>query len=515
MQLEPEPQQHEAPSSIPKQLEHAQTTTHITQLDLKNQNLTSIPLQIRNAAHTLSKIDIGNNPIRSLQTLDKRFHKLKILFATNCNLKTALVHGNPLTTLPALFMLSLKQNQLEHLDGMALPPTLGWLIATENSIAGISNVERLSNVRKLMLSHNRLDSSHVQEILMKIPKLEMLRIACNRLERMPPALSSHTHLAWIALAGNPFCQRLIEDRLRDESAATVAHLDDASMVEVGETTLGQGSGAVVKRGVWNGKPVAVKLWTASHFSDGDAIGEWNMGRLTGGCEWIVRSLAAWNRPTLGMCVELLEDASAVAGPPSFESVTRDAFIEGKHPKLSAAEAIYVAIRVALACNWLHRHGIYHGDVYLHNTLRSTLNCEDSEVSYSELLNRDDVRLSDLGAATVYDVRLHYWLQKIEVRSFGYLLLDLLSWLHNTDSGNESAILRDKLVRGMTSCANASFLDSDVPQFEEIAWFLHQVLQCAISGSECVEKLGVPLSTSQRGEVIAGFGFSKDVIADSN
>ena len=60
-------------------------------------------------------------------------------------------------------------------------------------------------------------------------------------------------------------------------------------------------------------------------------------------------------------------------------------------------------------DWLHARGMMHGDVYLHNTLRSG----------------DAVRLSDLGAATVYDRSEHPWLERIEVRSFGFLVLDVL------------------------------------------------------------------------------------------
>ena len=40
-----------------------------------------------------------------------------------------------------------------------------------------------------------------------------------------------------------------------------------------EVELGRGSGAVVRRGKWGARDVAVKIWSEEKFSDGDARGE--------------------------------------------------------------------------------------------------------------------------------------------------------------------------------------------------------------------------------------------------
>ena len=106
----------------------------------------------------------------------------------------------------------------------------------------------------------------------------------------------------------------------------------------------------------------------------------------------VRTLAAWEAPSLGMALELLENASAVGAPPDFDSVTRDTFKEGKQPRLTLTQALNIAVTVARAGAWLHTRGLMHGDIYLHNTLRVPAAKPTDDV----------VRLSDFGAACAYD-----------------------------------------------------------------------------------------------------------------
>ena len=125
-----------------------------------------------------------------------------------------------------------------------------------------------------------------------------------------------------------------------------------------------------------------------------------------------------------MALELLDGAGAVGAPPDFGSVTRDTFVSGQQPKLTLTQALNVAVTVARAGAWLHDHELMHGDIYLHNTLR---------VAAAESKN-DVVRLSDFGAACAYDRAQFPLMEKIEVRSFGWLVEDLLSWIAPERSG---------------------------------------------------------------------------------
>jgi serine/threonine protein kinase len=235
------------------------------------------------------------------------------------------------------------------------------------------------------------------------------------------------------------------------------HLPDASAVTISAHELGRGSGAVVRRGEWRGVPIAAKLWSSDKFSDGDARSEWVMGRLTGGCAELVRTLAAWEAPSLGMAVELLDGASAVGGPPSMSSVTRDAFDEGKHAKLSARQAVEVARTVARAAAWMHARGLMHGDLYLHNTLRAPRDEGEADI----------VRLSDLGAACAYDRHAHAGLERLEVRSYGWLVEDLLSWRKPTTDADADL---DAALRRVAAMCLAD-AHADRPSFDEVARLL--------------------------------------------
>jgi len=453
-----EEEEEEEPASLLLRLEPtASRLAAICRLDLRKAGLKRLPASIGLCATCLEQLDVGGNPLESLDGV-QTLGRLRVLFATGCALGgRGLPAGGPLSRVDSLFMLSLKENGLAVLDGEALPPKLGWLICAQNAIAEVRAPHRLSHVRKLMLSHNLLDAVAADLLIEAIPALEMLRLACNRMETLPAAAFRHPRLAWFAFGGNPYSARLCAAALSaaDAAADAVATLKDASEVAVGEEELGRGSGAVVKRGTWQGTPVACKLWSAELFSDGDARGEWLMGRLTGGCASLVRTLAAWETPSLGMAVELLEGASAVGGPPSFASVTRDAFVEGKHARLTPAQAREVARAVARAGAWLHARGLAHCDIYLHNTLR---------VAETEV-----VKLSDLGAACAYDRHGHTAVEKLEVRSFGLLLLDLLSHLQvshdGTFGGGEAAAAAAALRHAAAACT-AESLEAR-PSFAEL------------------------------------------------
>jgi hypothetical protein len=468
----------ESPSAALLRLEPtAARLSTLRKVDIRNLNLSALPRALALCANSLEHLDIGGNPIRSLEGVDK-LTKLRILFATGCQLGTegALPRDGPLARVDSLFMLSLKENGLKVLDGASLPTNLGWLICAQNEISTVHSPSRLRGVRKLMLSHNRLDTAAAGLLISSIPELEMLRLACNQLEDVPEAAFAHPKLAWLAIGGNPYTSRQVA-RALDAPPSTphgpstvVATLPDSSQVDISEAELGRGSGAVVKRGTWQNTPVACKLWTAECFSDGDARGEWVMGKLTGGCPHVVRTLAAWERPALGMAVELLEGASAVGGPPNFDSVTRDTFTEGKHERLTARQAHQVALVVARAGAWLHERGLMHGDVYLHNTLRVAAAAaaapttgkrrRGSQAEGGDAAGDSDdvVRLSDLGAACAYDRTRHPQLEALEVRSYGWLVLDLLSWL--AQDGDEGGA---RLIDTMRSVAEACS-SSATPKF---------------------------------------------------
>jgi hypothetical protein len=55
----------------------------------------------------------------------------------------------------------------------------------------------------IQASRNKLES--LPDVFDQLPKLELMRVAVNCLQSLPPSLASAPSLAWISLAGNPLC----------------------------------------------------------------------------------------------------------------------------------------------------------------------------------------------------------------------------------------------------------------------------------------------------------------------
>ncbi|CAK8995065.1 Ribonuclease P protein subunit p30 (RNaseP protein p30) (RNase P subunit 2) [Durusdinium trenchii] len=359
-------------------------------LKIFNAGLNQLPETLWNCKE-LRQLDIGANPLAGALPaagLAAHLTSLEILFAAKIGLKEL----PNLADCPKLRMLGVKDNQLSSLDGSLLPDTLEWLIAASNQISALQNMARLKRVRKLMLSHNQLTCATLAPVA-AIEALEMLRVAQNRLEAFPEALLKHKRLAWVALGANPMAEEALERHLAGGFQSL-----DFKEVKLGEK-LGSGAGATVYQGDWHGRTVAVKIWEAETFSDGTALSEWAANRVASvpGHPALVEVLGTFEEPR-GMILELLPKAQAAAAPPSFATVTRDALPQhgGKGTCYTPSAARQIAVRVSGAAEYLHRKGLMHGDIYLHNTL---------------------VILTDSTSSPSAD--------GLEVRSFGWLLQDLL------------------------------------------------------------------------------------------
>lgn len=429
----------------------------LSSLNLAKQGLTSLPDSLALCTQ-LVKLDVGGNPLQTLPEFLPSLSCLEILFAPNIGL-TEL--PPVLASCSGLRMLGVSNNRLRSLDGLRLPADLVWLIAAGNEIVELPNIARCERIRKLMLSHNQLTCQGLAPAA-GITDLEMVRVAANNLEAFPTELSNHPRLSWVAVGGNPFAETALARLLSDVPAPDV-HFGD---VVLGDR-LGSGAGATVYRGEWRGQAVAVKIWDGERFSDGTARGEWAVNRVAGapGHEALVGLLGAFDSPRPGMLLELLSDASAAASPPSFATVTRDATpsLGGKGPTYRPKAAASVALAVASACEYLHSRGLSHGDVYLHNTL-VVINGPDKDCA-SELR---EVRLSDFGAAAAVDDPAF---EKIEVRSFGWLLQDLLESLPEGAADDSEGLIVEALRQLRTLCGGE--VTSELPDFATIVSLLQQ------------------------------------------
>lgn len=430
----------------------------LTSLDLRGSGLAELPESVSYCTG-LQRLDVGDNKLRDLPDALADLSNLGILFASNAGFAEL---PPVLARCTNLKMLGVKDNNFTVLHGDRLPEGLVWLIAASNNIEELPNIGRCQRIRKLMLSHNRLTCDSLAPVA-SIADLEMIRVAANRLEAFPPELLRHPRLAWVAVGGNPFSEAIMEREL----ACVPPTIDFSEVTLAGQ--LGSGAGATVYSALWQGRDVAAKIWQAERFSDGTSLGEWGVNRVIGqpGHESLIGVLGAFEHPKAGMILELLEGAVAAASPPNFATVTRDALPDqgGRGPRYSASGALGVAQAVASACEYLWHRGVLHGDVYLHNTLVVLGNASGGGCDVR------DVRLSDFGAAAVVDDPRF---EKLEVRSFGWLLQDLLESLQPPahECTDAAAAIVSRLQGLRDQCQQES--PEDLPTFAALAAALKEV-----------------------------------------
>ena len=280
-----------------------------------------------------------------------------------------------------------------------------------------------------MLAGNRL--RELPESLANCRKLELLRIAANRIERFPEWLLSLPRLAWLAYSGNPFSEGAEARAISDEQVASLPW----QRLAIGEL-LGQGAAGVIHRAVMRSEPlvaermadesregigaseVAVKIFKGAVTSDGLPQCEMAASLAAGAHPNLIPVLGRVADHPSGMpalVMALIDPAFAnLAGPPSLASCTRDVYDEGL--RFTLAEALALALGIASVAGHLHQAGSMHGDLYGHNILFTR------GPSAHALLG-------DFGAASLYDLHdreLAQGLERLEVRAFGCLLEELLA-----------------------------------------------------------------------------------------
>ncbi|MCW1924938.1 leucine-rich repeat-containing serine/threonine-protein kinase [Luteolibacter arcticus] len=357
--------------------------------------LTDFPREIFDLAESLEILNLTGNRLSDLPADLPRLKKLRILFCSENDFH----HLPPvLAECAGLSMLGFKSNRIERVE--ALPPSLRWLILTDNRIAAIPpSIGNCQPLQKLMLSGNRLES--LPDEMAACTNLELVRLAANRFRSLPDWLFRMPKLAWLAFAGNPFVEE------PTAAAAEIAWADLAL-----EEKLGEGASGVIHRAVQlsSGRPVAVKIFKGAMTSDGLPASEMAAYLAAGGHSNaipILGKIGGHPDQAQGLVMEWIDlDFTSLAGPPSLESCTRDVYpMEASYP---LPVVIRIARGMASVAMMLHSKGIMHGDFYAHNVLR---NAEGSCL------------LGDFGAASFHSGLPG--LEQIEVRAFGCLLQELL------------------------------------------------------------------------------------------
>ena len=376
-----------------------------TRLDL-NEGLKEFPREIFDLADTLEVLNLSQNQLSALPADLSQLKKLRVLF---CSENPFRHFPEVLGECPNLSMIGFKSCLIERVESAALPPTLRWLILTDNHIAELPTaIGGCQALQKLMLSGNHLQ--HLPEAMAACKNLELVRLAANRFRALPDWLLSLPRLAWLAIAGNP----LSTVSMPGVDATTF----DWSTLST-QAKIGEGASGIIHRALLRSEgdcvEVAVKVFKGTMTSDGLPASELAASLAAGRHENLVEVLGQIsNHPegAAGLVMPLIEPTfRALAGPPSLDSCTRDIYPDGQ--QLSLPVLLRIALGVALAAAHLHEQGITHSDLYAHNVLWNP---------------QGECLLGDFGAASSYptnDQSLSPALQQIEVRAFGCLLEELL------------------------------------------------------------------------------------------
>lgn len=373
------------------------------------EGLTGFPPEIFSLADSLEILDLSGNRLTSLPDELPRLHRLRILFCSD----------NPFEVLPAVLgrcpqleMIGFKANRIHTVPGEALPPRLRWLILTDNRLASLPpEIGRCTRLQKLMLAGNQLTALPPE--LAACRALELLRIAANRLDVLPEWLPTLPRLAWLAFAGNPFSEAWAAE---DEPAVDALPWEALSV----QRLLGQGASGHIHEAVLEApggaRQVALKLFKGAVTSDGlpsSEIRAWLRAGRHPALIPVIGRLSGHPEGVEGLVMPLMAPSfRSLAGPPDFETCTRDVYPPGTC--FSPGEALAIARSIASAAAHLHGCGVNHGDLYAHNLLYG---------------GEAAIRLGDFGAASCYPAAqrgLAEALQRIEVRAFGCLVEELLS-----------------------------------------------------------------------------------------
>ena len=255
--------------------------------------------------------------------------------------------------------------------------------------------------------------------------------------------------------------------------------------------LGEGASGIIHQAQWQSAdgalPVAVKLFKGELTSDGLPHHEMHACLRAGAHPQLIPVLGRIDshpESSAGLVMALVDRGFAnLAGPPSFESCTRDVY--AADTSFSPRTALRIALGIASAIRHLHAQGILHGDLYAHNILHAA----DGEVL-----------LGDFGAASFlprHDHALGEALQRIEVRAFACLLEELLERCPPAvDAGKITKTLGDL----QHACAHENPVKR--PQFDEIERRLSMVAACRRLEGIDLEKYPVKGAVDLRPDSVA-------------
>eukprot|EP01117_Protostelium_nocturnum_P013507 TRINITY_DN5043_c0_g1_i1.p1 TRINITY_DN5043_c0_g1~~TRINITY_DN5043_c0_g1_i1.p1 ORF type:complete len:475 (+),score=207.83 TRINITY_DN5043_c0_g1_i1:66-1490(+) len=393
----------------------------LKEYSLKGKGLKEIPKElIEWSSETLESLDLSCNELKELPIEFAKFERLKRLFLSNNQFECFPFILNQCKSLE---MIAFRGNAMKSIGINSLPfHSLKWLILTSNQLKELPpDISKCNHLQKLMLAGNQL--THLPSSITQCVNLQLIRISVNQFTQFPSHLFQLPKLSWLAYSGNPFSNSI--DFTPSSSSSSQQNQDDNeslpfhpfSNLEIKET-LGEGASGIIYRATFKDNQdhgIAVKVFKGALTSDGLPYSEM-MACIAAGKHKhlipLIGRLSEEKEGKEGLIMELIDPSfKNLAGPPSFETCTRDVY---PLETFFTPEMIFrIIYGMADALMHLHSRGIIHGDFYGHNIL---------------FKQDGDSILGDFGAASLFNPSnesISHSLEKIEVRAFGCLLEELL------------------------------------------------------------------------------------------
>lgn len=405
--------------------------------------LCKVPREILDLGPKLEFLDLSNNMLESLPDDFYLLTNLKIAFFSNNRFKE---FPSILSKCPNLEMVAFRSNQMQHIPEDSFPPNLKWLILTDNLLESIpSSIGNCTKLKKLLLSNNKLNVLPKEISLCK--NLELVRICSNNFEKLQVELLTIPKLTWLSFSGNKM--KSIDEKY------DLVHKYEWSNLHIGNK-IGEGSSSIIYESQYQNKSYAIKLYKNEITTDGAFQEEMkNLCYLHNNYHNphlinIYGKIANHPHQKQGLLMRLLTNVVTLAKPPDFDTCTRDIYPE---TIFTIYNVLSIVNGILSVCVFIHSVGISHGDLYGHNIM---IDPENSCYPF----------LTDFGASFFYDIHSSTakYIEKIEVRSFGILLEELLDHCANTND-----LLFDKLHRLKERC-----LSDDLnlrPYFKQIYKYL--------------------------------------------
>lgn len=381
-------------------------------------------LTLRWASHIPKEVFQFVDDIRILDITGGTVTELPSIFSSLVHLFAVFLGENNFTVFPEIFshcpslkIISFKNWLLQDIPEDSFPSCLEWLVLTNNSdVREIpESIGNLKKLKKLALAWTGI--SRLPESLQNCVELEFLRISACQFVEIPQWVYEFPHMAWFASDWNPASHKT-------DIMANVLSIPEHD-IEILET-LNESNISVVSRWYMRStdRQVVIKKFKSQITSDGYAVDDITASIAIGQHPNLISVLAIVDSWEINWCTSLVSELipqkyGKLWLPPSLESCTRDIY-----PHITWFSLHYILnilADIASACEHIHARWISHGDLYAHNIL----------------VDHDGhAILTDFWAATFYDRELHPEYELYDVRAFGYLMEELLSfgdWEYESNS----------------------------------------------------------------------------------